>query len=114
VSRSWTPEAGDLIKLDMDPRIGHEQADWRPALVISEGLYNRRAGLCLVCPITTHVKGYPFEVQLADTGEITGVILSDQVKSVDFRARRAKRIDTAPPDILDAVRGYVALLIGAR
>jgi mRNA interferase MazF len=110
----WTPQAGDLIKLDLDPRTGHEQAGWRPALVISEGAYNRRAGLCLVCPITSHVKGYPFEVRLQDSGEITGVVLSDHVKSVDFRARRAKRIGAAPAEVVETVRRYVGLLIGAK
>jgi mRNA interferase MazF len=100
--------------LDLDPRIGHEQAGWRPALVISESAYNRRAGLCLVCPVTSQVKGYPFEVRLPDSGGITGVVLSDHIKSVDFKARSAKLIVTAPKEVLDTVRGYVALLIGAK
>ncbi|HTU46707.1 MAG TPA: type II toxin-antitoxin system PemK/MazF family toxin [Bryobacteraceae bacterium] len=114
MSKSWIPQAGDLIKLDLEPRIGHEQAGWRPALVISEGAYNRPAGLCLVCPVTSQVNGYPFEVRLPDRGGIAGVILSDHVKSVDFKARHAKLIDTAPREVLDIVRGYVALLIGAK
>jgi mRNA interferase MazF len=104
VSKSWTPQPGELIKLDLDPRIGHEQAGWRPALVISEAAYNRRAGLCLACPITSQVKGYPFEVGV-ESGGITGVVLADQVKCIDFRARRAKRIGAAPAQVLDTVRG---------
>lgn len=114
MSKAWTPQAGDLIKLDLDPRVGHEQSGWRPALVISEGAYNGRAGLCLVCPVTNQVKGYPFEVLLPESGAIRGAVLSDHVKSIDFKARRAKPCGAASKEVLDTVRAYVALLIGAK
>jgi mRNA interferase MazF len=110
----WTPQPGDLIKLNFDPQSGHEQSGWRPALVISESVYNARAGLVLVCPITNQVKHYPFEVPLPDGCAIQGVVLADQIKSIDFRARKARHIEAAPQGVLDAVRAYVALLIGCR
>ena len=114
VSKVWTPEPGDLIKLDLDPRVGHEEAGWRPAIVISESSYNRRVGLCLVCPITNQAKGYPFEVPLPQGLAVQGVILSDHVKSVHFKARRARQVGAATRDVLDTVRAYVALVIGAK
>jgi mRNA interferase MazF len=98
--------------LDFDPSSGHEQAGWRPALVVSEERYNSRVGLMLVCPVTTQVKGFPFEVPVPDGGKIRGVVLSDHVKSVDYTARKAKFIEAAPSEVLRTVRRYIALLIG--
>lgn len=100
--------------IDLDPRIGHEQGGRQRALVVSEASYNRRVGLALVCPITTKMKGYPFEVTIPEGGKVKGVVLADHVKSVDLKARRAKYVEDAPPDVLNTVRGYVALLIGAK
>lgn len=114
VSKHRTLEPGDLIKVDFEPHAGHEQAGWRPALVISEAAYNARSQLALICPITSQVKGYPFEVPLPHSGAVRGVVLADHVKSADLRARRAKHLGTAPKDVLNTVRAYIALLIGAK
>jgi mRNA interferase MazF len=99
VSR-YIPKAGDLVWLEFNPQAGHEQAGHRPALVISEQAYNRKTSLALFCPITSTVKGYPFEVECSGKS-IQGVILADQVKSLDWRVRKARRIETVPPEILE-------------
>jgi mRNA interferase MazF len=105
---------GDLIKINFDPQAGYEQAGWRPALVVSESAYNARSHLALICPITSHRKGYPFEVPLPDDSPIQGVVLADHIKSADLKARQAKHAGTAPKEVLDTVRAYIALLIGAK
>src|SRR5579859_5198728 len=86
---SYVPDRGDAIWLDIDPQAGREQAGRRPVLVLSPALYNRRAGLAIICPITSRVKGYPFEVLLSTGLPISGVVLSDHVRSVDWRVRKA-------------------------
>ena len=91
VSR-YIPEEGDIVWLEYDPQAGHEQAGHRPAVVLSRKAYNRKTGLAIFCPITSRVKGYPFEVTV-NGRKIRGAILSDQVKSFDWKARRAKRIE---------------------
>src|SRR3989475_10179911 len=108
--RGYAPDRGDLVWLEFNPQAGHEQAGRRPALVISPGAYNRRVGLALCCPITSQVKGYPFEVKLPAGLPITGVVLSDQVKSLDWRARQAKRIAKASSTVLDEVLGKLGTL----
>ncbi len=112
VAASYVPDAEDIIKIDFDPRTGHEQGGWRPALVLSPKNYNARTGLAVVVPITNQAKGYPFEVQLPAQLKITGVVLSDAIKSVDWRARNAKYADTAPPDVMKAVRERLMALLG--
>lgn len=87
------PDRGDIILLSFDPTLGHEQAGFRPAVVLSPEYYNKASGLCLVCPITTKSKGYPFEVTLEGTKKTSGVALADQVRSVDWQARKIKVID---------------------
>jgi mRNA interferase MazF len=114
VSKPRIPQPGDLIKIDFDPQAGHEQAGWRPALVISEAAYNGRSNLALICPVTNQAKGYPFEVPLPEGCALQGVVLADHVKSADLKARRAKYVATAPKEVLDTVRAYVALLIGGK
>jgi mRNA interferase MazF len=109
--RSYAPDRGDLVRLEFNPQAGHEQAGHRPALVISPGAYNRRVGLALFCPITTHVKGYPFEVALPAGSPVGGVVLSDQIKSLDWRARKARRIAKAPAVVIDEVLGKLATLV---
>ena len=89
MSRTYVPGRGDIVWLDFNPQAGHEQAGRRPALVLSPSSYNERTGLALFCPVTTAVKGYPFEVHLPQGGNITGVVLSDHIKSLDWRARNA-------------------------
>jgi mRNA interferase MazF len=108
----YVPEAGDLVWLDFDPQTGREQAGRRPALVLSPQSYNRKSGLALVCPITTHAKGYPFEVLLPDRFAVSGVILADHAKSVDWTARRATKIATYPPAVVEDVVGKLAALLG--
>lgn len=111
VARRIVPDAGDLVWLTFDPQAGHEQAGRRPALVLSPWIYNDKAGLALVCPITTKQKGYPFEVPV-DAGGITGVVLADHVKSVDWRARRAMRAARAPDETLADVLERLRPLLG--
>ena len=86
----YSPERGDVVWIDLNPQAGHEQASRRPALVVSPGSYNTKTGLALMCPITSHVKGYPFEVPLPEGLPVSGAVLSDHVKNLDWRARRAE------------------------
>ena len=99
----YIPERGDAVWIDLDPQAGHEQAGRRPALVLSPSAYNGRVGLALFCPITNQAKGYPFEVPIADGCPVTGVVGADQVKSLDWRARRATLIGKLPADIATQV-----------
>jgi mRNA interferase MazF len=87
------PDRGDVIILSFDPTLGHEQAGFRPAVVLSPEIYNKASGLCLVCPITTSIKGYPFEVSLEGTRKTSGVALADQVRSIDWKARKIRIVD---------------------
>ena len=111
MSPRYVPDRGDVVWLEFDPQAGHEQAGQRPALVISPRAYNGRTGLALLCPITTRVKGYPFEVVLPPDLPAEGCVLSDQVKSLDWRARRARRWCRVPPATLEAVRGRILALL---
>lgn len=88
--RRYVPQRGDIVWLSFHPQAGHEQAGRRPALVLSPAVYNAKVGLALFCPITSRVKGYPFEVVIPSGLAVGGVVLSDQVKSLDWRARRAE------------------------
>lgn len=97
---AFSPDRGDLVWLRFDPQSGHEQAGQRPALTLSPRAYNARVGLALFCPITSKIKGYPFEVRLPAKLKIQGVILSDQIKSLDWRARRARRVDRVPDEVM--------------
>jgi mRNA interferase MazF len=108
--RGYVPEAGDVVWLEFDPQAGHEQSGHRPALVLSPARYNGKTGLMLCCPMTTQVKGYPFEVR-ADMDGVTGAVLADQVKSLDWRARRARKKATAPIDVLAHVRAMLKALL---
>lgn len=111
VARRYVPDAGDLVWLTFDPQAGHEQAGRRPALVLSPKPYNDKAGLAVVCPVTTHARGYPFEVPV-DAGGITGVILADHLKSVDWQARRATRATRASDGTMAEVLERVRPLLG--
>src|SRR5436309_14872239 len=97
---AYVPDAGHIIKIDLDPRVGHEQGGWRPALVLSPKIYNRKTGLALVVPITNQVKGYTFEVPLPERSKITGVVLADAIKNVDWQVRNAKYADTASREVM--------------
>jgi mRNA interferase MazF len=106
----YIPDRGDIIWLNFTPQSGHEHAGKRPALVISPKEYNKKVGLMIACPITSKVKGYPFEVELSNK-KIKGVVLSDQVKSFDWRSRNASLIDKASADILRSVLDKLLVLL---
>lgn len=108
--RRYVPEAGDIVWLHFDPQAGHEQAGHRPALVLSPAAYNGKTGLMLCCPMTTQIKGYPFEVLIA--GERSGAVLADQVKSLDWVVRRANRKGKVSSAELAEVRAKAVALIG--
>ncbi len=108
---AWAPERGDVVWITMNPRAGHEQARRRPALVLSPAAYNGKVGLAFLCPITSQVKGYPFEVALPDGLEVAGVVLSDQVKSLDWSARGAEYACQVPPETSDEVVRKIAPLL---
>ena len=107
---AFVPERGDIVWLQFNPQSGHEQTGHRPALVLSPREYNRRVGLALFCPITSKVKGYPFEVSVS-VKSIKGVILSDQVKSLDWQARKAKLVARVSEDILAEVMAKLLTLL---
>ena len=99
----YVPAQGDAVWITLDPQAGHEQAGRRPALVLSPIAYNSRVGLAVLCPITSQVKGYPFEVALPDGLAVSGVALSDQVKSLDWRARKVSLICAVPEEVITQV-----------
>ena len=107
---AYVPEAGDIVWLQFNPQAGHEQAGHRPAIVLSPASYNGRVGMIICCPTTTRIKGYPFEVALG--GSPPSVVLADQVKSQDWRARKAARKGRASPAELAEVRAKLVALIG--
>jgi mRNA interferase MazF len=109
-SEPYCPDSSDVIWLDFNPQAGREQAGRRPAFVLSPRKYNRLSGLCLVCPMTNQVKGYPFEVAMPPGGKVGGVILADQVESLSWLARRAGFIGSYPEIADDVVAKIQALL----
>ena len=110
--RRYIPERGDIVWLEFNPQAGYEQAGHRPALVVSPKVYHEKVGLALFCPITSNVKGYPFEVVLPEKHKVSGAILSDQIKSLDWQARKAKWITSAPKDVLEEVLAKIHTLLG--
>jgi mRNA interferase MazF len=96
----YVPDRGDIVWLQFNPQSGHEQAGHRPALVLSPVNYNRASGLMLYCPMTSQKKGYPFEVVVSDDPHRASVVLADQVKSLDWKTRRAVKKDTASPNVI--------------
>ena len=108
---AYVPERGDAIWLQFNPQAGHEQGGRRPALVLSPKSYNNKVGLLICCPITNQVKGYPFELQLPDGFGVTGVILSDQVKSLDWKARNAAYIAKVTDDTVKDVLAKLNTLL---
>jgi len=101
VEKQYIPDRGDIVWLEFNPQSGHEQKGRRPAIVLSPYEYNLKVGLALFCPITSQVKGYPFEVSLPERFSINGVIISDQIKSLDWKVRNAEFIAKAPKNILE-------------
>ncbi len=108
---SYIPKRGDYVALSFDPQTGHEQAGRRPALVISQDLFNRHTGLCIVCPITNTRRDYPFHVPVPEGERVTGVVMVEQVKSIDFRSRELKRIGQAPDSLLDATAAILDAIL---
>lgn len=108
---SYVPAQGDLVWLEFSPQSGHEQAGRRPALVISPKIYNAKAGLALFCPITSQIKGYPFELALPQKMKIKGVILCDQIRSLDWRSRKAAKIEKIPAGTLEKALELIRILI---
>jgi mRNA interferase MazF len=109
--REYIPERGDAVWITLNPQAGHEQSGIRPALVVSPAAYNGKVGLALLCPITSQVKGYPFEVLIPARLKVSGAILSDQVKSMDWRARRAELICRIPETTISEVLQKVGVLL---
>lgn len=107
---SYVPEAGDIVWVHFDPRAGHEQAGHRPALVLSPATYNGRRGMMIACPMTSRIKGYPFEVVVSQ--DPPSAVLADQVKNMDWRARGAQFKSRAPPAVLAKVKATLKVLIG--
>jgi mRNA interferase MazF len=107
----YVPSRGDMVWISLDPRAGHEQAGRRPALVVSPLAYNRKVGLAVMCPVTNQVKGYPFEVHLPAGLEVTGAVLSDQVKNLDWRQRQARLIGRLPEEVVAEVLRKLGTLL---
>ena len=107
----YVPKRGEVVWLQFDPQAGHEQAGRRPAVIVSPREYNAKTGLALCCPITSRIKGYPFEVALSEDREVSGVILADQVKSLDWRARRARKLWTLPEEALQELLAKIRVLV---
>jgi mRNA interferase MazF len=109
-ARGYVPDAGDVVWLEFDPQAGYEQAGHRPALVISPASYNVKTGLMVCCPMTTKVKGHPFEV-LTEVDGLACAVLSDQVKSLDWRVRKAKKKDVVAKEVMLHVRAKIKALL---
>ena len=112
VARNYVPDAGDLVWLTFDPQTGHEQKGRRPALIVSPRVYNSKARLAIACPVTNQSNGYPFEVPLPVDGNVSGVVLADQVKSLDWQARQVEFAAKAPTEVLTGVRERLRVLLG--
>jgi mRNA interferase MazF len=110
VRSTYVPDRGDAVWLQFNPQAGHEQAGRRPALVLSPAAYNGKVGLAVLCPITSQSKGYPFEVAIT-TRKLTGVVLSDQVKSLDWRVRQAEMIERVPDAVVQEVLAKLSSLL---
>ena len=109
--RGYVPDRGDIVWLNFTPQAGHEQAGHRPALVLSPAKYNGASGLLLCCPMTAQIKGYPFEVLVDAPGGPSGVVLADQVKSVEWKARRAQRKGRASGAVVADVLARIQALL---
>jgi len=110
MAQRYIPDAGDIVWLNFTPNVGHEQAGHRPALVLSPAAYNGKTDLMICCPLTTQIKGYPFEVVIVGTPP--SAVLADQVKSLDWRRRKARKKGVVSAEELAEVRGKIVALIG--
>lgn len=105
------PDRGDVVWLESSPPAGHEQAGRCPAVVVSPAAYNGKVALALLCPITSQNKGYPFEVPIPSGLQVSGVVLADQIKSLDWRARKAKRFGKLPPEATNEILAKLRTLV---
>ena len=108
----YIPAKGDIVWMSFDPQAGREQTKYRPAIVLSPASYNKKTSLALVCPITSRAKGYPFEVALSSASEVAGVILADQAKSLDWKARNARFAERASLRVVEEVLEKLQTLLG--
>ena len=111
MARRYVPNRGDAVWISFDPRVGHEQAGRRPAVVLSPEAYNGKVGLAILCPITNQVKGYPFEVVIPPNYKVSGVVLADQAKSLDWRVRKAEFICALPQEVILEVLDKLGTLL---
>lgn len=111
--RNYVPESGDVVWLEFNPQAGHEQAGHRPAVVISPAGYNGKTGLMVCCPMSTQIKGYPFEV-LTEVDGVSSAVLSDQVKSLDWKVRKARKKATVSSEVLMHVRAKIKVLLAIQ
>lgn len=100
---AYVPRKGDFVAVTFDPQSGHEQRGRRPALVVSNDLFNKATGMCIACPVTNTRRDYPFHVAIPDDHPVTGVVMVEQIKSLDYRSRSVKRIGAAPEAVLQEV-----------
>lgn len=110
-NNAYVPNQGDLVWINMDPQVGNEIKGRRPALVVSQALFNKMTGFAVVCPVTTTNKRFAFHVEIKNAVEISGVIKTDQLKSIDFRARKIQKIETADKDVLNEVLRKIDAII---
>ena len=113
VAKTYVPNRGDLVWIDLNPTRGREQAKVRPAIVISPKNYNQATSLAIMCPITSVHKGYPFEVEVKDK-KVSGVVLADHVRSLDWRVRNVKFIAKAKPSVISEVQTKLLLIVSAK
>lgn len=111
VKKGYVPQRGDVVWITLNPQSGHEQAGRRPAVVLSPAIYNEKVELVILCPVTNQIKGYPFEVIIPDGLPLSGVILADQIKSLDWRVRDAEWICTLPPRVVVEVLQKLGTLL---
>jgi mRNA interferase MazF len=109
--KAYVPERGDIVWINLNPQAGHEQSGRRPALVVSPSSYNSKVGLAILCPITNQVKGYPFEVVLSTGLKVSGAVLADHVKSLDWRIRHAEFICRLPDELTEEVLKKLNVLL---
>ena len=107
----YIPDRGDIVWLEFDPQAGHEQAGHRPAVVLSPRAYNQKSGLALFCPITSRIKGYPFEVVLPPGLTVQGAVLCDQLKSLDWAARRSRLAVRLPVEVIEDILARIHALL---
>jgi mRNA interferase MazF len=112
VAVRYIPDRGHVVKINFDPSEGHEQGGWRPAIVLSSTEYNAKTRLAVAVPVTNQIKGYPFEVRLPAQMKITGVVLADAIKNLDWYTRGAKYVETVPMEVIRAIHERLILLLG--